>query len=148
MYKCDHGHVFSEPKRIPNGGGDTGEDWFACPECGSYEIDEGSACTECGAFVPDIIGSHVVCDECLKKHMTLDEVLKYADVEERPEEVPINALLARMFTPREINTLLEREARNGYEISKMFPVVAKEYDARIAEFVGDCRDDYADWAFS
>ena len=147
MYKCGEcDMVFSEPKRVLNGGGDIGEDSFECPHCRSDVFFKGELCPRCGgAFVEDADDGLVLCDECLKKHMTFDEVLRYAESEERPEEVPINALLANMFSPSEINTLLEREARNGYEISRMFPVVARDFDNRIAEFVGECKDGFSAW---
>ena len=55
MYICNScGHTFSKHKFIKNGGGDVGEDWAVCPECGDDDYDEARECTICGTIKSDV----------------------------------------------------------------------------------------------
>lgn len=104
MWMCEKCKaVFDEPDTLYNGGGDWGEHWFVCPECGYESIAECGICVSCGAPVPDESGE-CVCENCLSQRLTPADALEYGDV--RREPVLINGYITRVFSAEEISAKL------------------------------------------
>lgn len=120
MWMCERCKAtFEEPDILRNGGGDWGEHWSVCPECGHDSIAECGICVECGAPVPDESGE-CVCESCLSQRLTPADALEYGDV--RREPVLINGYITKVFSAEEINSkLLEYYLETaGGEIGEIF----------------------------
>lgn len=68
MFICeDCENMFDTPDKKteyhPYGNGYAGEDWSACPFCGSTEIVEASKCERCGDYVLEL-DEMGLCDWC------------------------------------------------------------------------------------
>lgn len=103
--KCGEAVAADERERIPNGGGDIGEDWYVCPYCGNDSFEEYAQCDVCGHYVkPDELHSGM-CEDCI-----LDESHDVANVAwygyRHKDAVKINALFAKTFTEGEIDEIL------------------------------------------
>lgn len=61
------GRTFSEPKKIPHGGGYDEEPWYECPFCGSDDYTLADYCVLCECVFPDEKLSYGLCEECVKK---------------------------------------------------------------------------------
>lgn len=104
MWMCERCKAtFEEPDIFHNGGGDWGENWFVCPECGHDSICECGICKDCGAPVPDESGD-CICDRCLHFRLTPADALEYGAV--RKEAVQVNGFLCRVFIADQINEIL------------------------------------------
>lgn len=103
--KCGEVMALDERKRVPNGGGDVGEDWYVCPYCDGDSLAEVAQCDVCGQyFEPDEI-SFGMCPDCI-----IDESHDVANVAwygyRNKEHVAINGLFERTFTESEIDEIL------------------------------------------
>lgn len=83
------------------------EDWAVCPYCGGMELEDLEMCELCGRYFveSDMIGG--VCEECVNQargdwRMCLDMSSRY----ESGMDVKINAFLATVFAPQEIEDIL------------------------------------------
>lgn len=103
--KCGEVMAWDERKRVPNGGGDVGEDWYECPYCGFDSLAEVAQCDVCGQyFEPDEI-SFGMCPDCLRKEArNVRQVLEYGEAHKT--EAKLNAVLMKAFTERQINDLV------------------------------------------
>lgn len=80
------------------------EDLLRCPMCGG-DLMEIACCELCGEPAPELFGG--VCLNCIdSKRFDADFCLS---LDSRTEEVEINAFLASVFEPSEIENILRRE---------------------------------------
>lgn len=118
--KCvDCGHVFDYEDRaiVEEHRFDDGftEAFAHCPKCGG-DFDAGISCDRCGEiFTPDEMEG-TLCRECLESYSydvdTCVEAGEYLTL-----TVELNGLLASLFTPQQVNTLLLRELREAQRIT-------------------------------
>ena len=112
---------------------DTGYHGMDCPICGSDDIDEAKRCAECDEWVNEKNLVNGLCPACIEKHANDYGTVK-AYGADRKEAVEINGFLAWVFTPAEIEEILERELKNSGNAEK---------DAHT--FATDDPDDFTNW---
>ena len=132
MWICNEcGAVFEEADEYYEH--DTGYHGADCPICGSDDIDEAKRCAECDEWVNEEKLVNGLCAACIEKHAADYETVK-AYGADRKEAVEINGLFAWVFTPAEIEEILERELKNSGKAEK---------DAHT--FATDDPDDFTNW---
>ena len=109
-YKClECGHIFEDGEESV-WYEDHGEMMRGCPVCdGAYE--EAVECEICGAahLSEELNGG--VCDECIDEYRS-DFDTCYAVSMGETQKVEINALLAALFDPRDIEQILKEHIKN------------------------------------
>jgi hypothetical protein len=101
-----------------------------CPECGNDEYEEAFECAVCGEyFTTDELAGNI-CRECLHKYDRDFETCREASLG-WSEKVEINALLASLFTPSDIEDILFDYIRT------------KKPDINCAKFIDECDCDFA-----
>lgn len=111
-----------------------------CPNCGSDDFETALICPECGEFCGELFGDgkkKIMCDACIKKLATEESLIEYGY--EDKQSVEINGYLAEMFSPSEIESLLEYELKTRNEISILR---CKDENLR-KEYIEDCKDNLA-----
>ena len=117
MYKClDCGHVFANPKSWEE---DRGEYWGVrcsesvegCPRC-KGDFEEAHECEICGSSFTDDELHGGVCKECIDSYKN-DFDMCYEISLGHTESVEINSLLASLFEPDEINTILKNHIKQN-----------------------------------
>lgn len=82
---------------------------FTCHCCGHGNYIKAEKCKVCGEFFDGSENSELceVCDDCLEKHYTIEEALKYAE-EGYTTSVEINSFIASALTEKQINEILTK----------------------------------------
>ena len=90
------------------------EEYGVCPVCGSDELEEARTCIKCGEpFLPDDVASCInYCEDC--RELIISEYRKdplkcYEVTSPVDSDVSINAFLASMFSPSQIEVILLKE---------------------------------------
>ena len=140
-WKCENcGEILSQQdvNKDYTDGGYRGEPHYTCPHCGSDELNEAYQCEICGEWFgcDEINGSvgQMVCDECMEKKATADNVVDFGfgggvDVE-------LNEFLATVFSAGEINDLLIEAFRNMPE---------KDQREKISDYIDDNKTGFAEF---
>ena len=109
---CKEIFDWSDARKDFTGGGDRGELHYSCPYCGSDYLEDAYLCELCGGWFPsdNISGSvgNMVCDDCIEKHTTPEEVVDFAETNDHTE-IELNGLLAFVYDAGDINELLKQE---------------------------------------
>lgn len=123
FYKCyECGHIFEEGEQNYSGDGWNEPKIEVCPVCGDT-FGEAQICSRCGGqFLKDEL-TEGFCENCVNEaieeygfnHIT--ELYLMASNEK--EEVELNAFIASMFSPSQINELLLRELLKSDKIKKV-----------------------------
>lgn len=79
------------------------EDKAVCPCCGGDEFAEVYECSVCGEYSDDLIDG--VCSECLYD-ASAEYCYKIAEAQDEAHEIKLNAFLATVFTPKDIESIL------------------------------------------
>jgi hypothetical protein len=113
IYKCyDCGHIFEEGEQIYSGDGWNEPIISVCPVCGG-SFEEAEICCLCGGqFLEDEL-TEGLCEDCIKEKIeeySFNHITElYLMASNEKEEVELNAFIACMFSPSQINELLLRE---------------------------------------
>ena len=126
-YKCNScGHIFEGgEERMWNE--PSGEPWSGCPCCGGG-FDEAKECKNCGGVCSseELYGG--LCETCAgEKVMEYKYDYKscfFVAEKTEPEKVDVNAFLASIFTPKQIEEILLQEV---FECSCISPVDCEEF---------------------
>ena len=103
---------------------DTSYDYCTC----GGSLMEAKECEDCGEAMP--ADRHRICEECLKKEITYDNILLYGDQEK--EEIKINMLFWYAFGEDKINEILKEK----------FEQLPEEYKKQCLKEVVDCDEYY------
>jgi hypothetical protein len=113
MYKCyDCGHIFEEGEQLKTGDGWNEPILELCPICGGA-FDDAKICSHCGGqFLEDEL-EEGFCEDCANEAIeeySFNHITElYLMASNEKEEVELNAFIASMFSPSQINELLLRE---------------------------------------
>lgn len=123
MYKCyECGHIFEEGEQNYSGDGWNEPILEVCPVCrGSFG--EAKVCSRCGGrFLEDEL-TEGLCEDCANKAIekySFNHITElYLMASNEKEEVELNAFIASMFSPSQINELLLRELLKSDKIKKV-----------------------------
>ena len=133
---CLHcGHVFDE-KDIVEKYYDmaTGTYREECPNCGSEDFEEAAYCEVCNQWFPCDEVTGKVCDKCLKKNITVQNIFKYGRA--RKEKVELNGFLAYVYEPDEIEHILTEHFRSLWDERKT------EF---VNDYITDDPEDFSKW---
>lgn len=123
MYKCyECGHIFEEGEQDYSGDGWNDPKIEVCPVCGDT-FGEAKACCRCGGhFLEDELegGFCEVCaNEEIEKYRFNHITELYLMASNEKEKVELNAFIASMFSPSQINELLLRELIESNKIKRV-----------------------------
>lgn len=136
-WKCRRcGWEFEHPRRVPNGGGDRGEEDAVCPRCGSGWYDEADVCPVCGrTLFYERFAPGGVCRDCLEqKTGEVAEVLAYVRGRGLQEEFFVRAVFGG--DKRLLYSALQ-------EAFLRWPIERQQRFAAL--FANEDRADYAAW---
>ena len=113
FYKCTNcGHIFEEGEEAHCGDGFSEPRIAVCPACGDF-FELAKPCQCCGGqFLEDEL-TEGMCEECIEETINdysfghISEL--YLISSDEKEEVELNAFIASMFSPSQINELLLQE---------------------------------------
>lgn len=117
LYKCyECGHIFEEGEQKYSGDGWNDPKIAVCPVCGNA-FGEAKICPRCGGqFLEDEL-TEGFCENCVNEEIeeySFNHITElYLMCSSEKEEVELNAFIASMFSPSQINELLLRELLNS-----------------------------------
>ena len=140
MFVCAScGAVFEDAYTDVNGGGDFGENYHVCPNCGECVDEEAEYCEICGEYKHpnDMVSSHC-CADCVKNELTVENALKFIHDDNKETEFFVEWMFGSKCELASESLLFlckgSWQALGDYGINELYKFVM-EYKTEFAQWI-------------